>query len=73
MEMSFQIVPARTQEHFAAVTKLLKSYAASIDIDLTYQSFEEELASLPGRYSPPYGELLLASSPDGTPLGCIAV
>ena len=35
-------------------------------------SFEEELANLPGAYSPPRGRLLLAS--DGTqPAGCVAL
>jgi GNAT superfamily N-acetyltransferase len=35
-------------------------------------SFEQELASLPGKYSPPAGRLLLASC-DGEYAGCVAL
>jgi putative acetyltransferase len=35
-------------------------------------SFEQELASLPGKYSPPAGRLLLASC-DGEHAGCVAL
>ena len=35
-------------------------------------AFEEELASLPGEYVPPRGQLLLATL-DGAPAGCVAL
>jgi ribosomal protein S18 acetylase RimI-like enzyme len=35
-------------------------------------AFEDELATLPGRYVPPRGQLLLATV-DGTPAGCVAL
>src|SRR6266446_10679442 len=35
-------------------------------------AFEDELASLPGEYVPPRGQLLLAIL-DGTPAGCVAL
>jgi putative acetyltransferase len=36
------------------------------------EAFEQELASLPGKYIPPRGQLLLATL-DGEPAGCVAL
>ena len=57
----------------ASVAGLFRAYAASLDTDLSYQGFEAELAGLPGAYAPPTGALLMAVSPAGAPLGCVAV
>jgi len=69
----FVIAPARGAQDMAVVARLLAAYAASLPVDLGYQDFEGELAGLPGRYAPPRGAILLASSPDGAPLGCVAL
>lgn len=56
----------------AVVQALLREYAASLDVDLAYQHFEEEMGSLPGDYAWPLGVLLLAH--DGTSaVGCVGV
>lgn len=54
------------------VRQLFIEYARSLDIDLSFQDFETELKTLPGKYSPPDGVLLLASV-DGKGAGCIAL
>ncbi len=56
----------------AWVRRLFEEYAAWLDEDLCFQGFAEELATLPGKYAPPRGRLLLAGVPDDA-FGCIAL
>jgi ribosomal protein S18 acetylase RimI-like enzyme len=49
-----------TPELIAATREVFREYAHSLDIDLCFQNFEAELATLPGEYAPPAGQLLLA-------------
>lgn len=56
------------------IVALLREYEAGIGISLCFQSFEEELAGLPGDYAPPKGLMLLAREAEGQELlGCVAV
>ncbi len=69
----FAIQPARTPADLDAARVLFQAYASSLDIDLAYQGFTDELATLPGKYAPPAGDILLARDPDGKSVGCVAV
>jgi ribosomal protein S18 acetylase RimI-like enzyme len=67
---NFRIAPVRSAEDLAATVGLFRAYAASLDVDLSYQDFEAEMAAMPGKYAPPAGELLLARAGEGRPVGC---
>lgn len=56
-----------------AITQLFRAYAAALPINLNYQGFDGELASLPGKYAPPAGALLIARDANGAALGCVAM
>lgn len=54
------------------VRQLFIEYAQSLRVDLAFQDFKTELKTLPGKYGPPDGVLLLASV-DGKGAGCVAL
>ena len=56
----------------ALARMLFVEYAAWLKVDLCFQGFDRELATLPGAYAPPTGRLLLAGVP-GDAFGCIAL
>lgn len=70
--MAIEIRPAEVPRDVPVVRDLFREYANGLGIDLAFQDFEAELASLPGRYAPPRGRLLLAWR-DGEALGCVAL
>lgn len=66
------IVHAATPTDLEQARRLFREYETSLGVDLCFQGFEQELAELPGKYSPPSGRLLLAVD-DATPTGCVAL
>lgn len=72
-QVPYVIAAVRSTEDIREAIGLFASYASGLGVDLAYQGFADELASMPGKYTPPGGELLLARGTDGTPLGCVAL
>lgn len=56
-----QLITPESPEDWQETRLLLRDYAASLAVDLCFQGFEEELATLPGAYAPPGGLMLLAT------------
>ena len=67
-----QIVEIQGKEYLAEIGYLFQEYADSLEIDLDFQGFAEELASLPGEYASPDGCLLLALWQNQV-AGCVAL
>ncbi|KAK6437002.1 hypothetical protein LTR95_006810 [Oleoguttula sp. CCFEE 5521] len=71
---SFAIGHSTSSEDIAAVKNLFQAYTKWLNLDLTFQGFADELASLPGKYALPKGALLLARSTATTEaIGCVAL
>jgi ribosomal protein S18 acetylase RimI-like enzyme len=70
--VSVTIREATGDQDMATARRLFQDYAAWLGIDLGFQSFDEELATLPGPYAAPSGLILLAER-DGLAIGCVAL
>ena len=70
--MNAAIRDAVTREDLALARALFIEYAQWLKVDLCFQDFDRELATLPGAYDRPRGRLLLAGEP-GRAFGCIAL
>lgn len=68
----FDFRQAESEQQIAFIRELFLEYAQSLSFSLCFQSFDTELAGLPGDYAPPDGRLLLAIC-DGQAAGCVAL
>jgi len=71
-EKKITIFPVTTETEIKTTRELFVEYGQSLGFSLCFQSFDQEYASLPGKYAPPRGRLLLAEV-DGQPAGCVAL
>jgi len=67
-----EIVQAATPAQIEQARALFLEYGESLGFSLCFQSFDQELAGLPGDYAPPAGRLLLAEV-EAKPAGCVAL
>jgi ribosomal protein S18 acetylase RimI-like enzyme len=66
-----KLLQVQTGPDIDLARELFREYQRSLDIDLCFQDFERELATLPGEYAPPFGGLFLLY--EGRNLaGCVA-
>ena len=66
------LVEADGPDDLAAARRLFQAYADWLAVDLCFQGFAQELATLPGAYAPPAGRLLLAKV-GGDAIGCVGL
>ncbi|MBS1509269.1 MAG: GNAT family N-acetyltransferase [Bacteroidetes bacterium] len=67
-----EVILAKTAAEYAAAIQLFKEYAAWLNIDLSFQHFDEELANLKKMYNAEDGGILLCKEID-TYIACVAV
>jgi len=66
------LTQAESPAQIAQARELFLEYAESLGFSLCFQSFDQELAGLPGDYAPPDGRLLVAEYL-GRLAGCVAL
>jgi len=71
-DRQIDLLHATLPEHIEQARSLFLEYGDSLGFSLCFQSFDEEVKSLPGAYGPPHGVLLLARCGDHAS-GCIAL
>jgi putative acetyltransferase len=67
-----EIHPVQASDELDVVQTLFHEYWTSFGFTPCFQSFETEVANLPGDYAPPGGRLAIAFA-DGEAAGCIAL
>ena len=67
-----KIVEVTTGQAVEHARELFAEYAASLGFSLCFQNFDQEVAELPGKYTPPSGRLLLAREEEAV-AGCVAL
>ena len=67
-----RLTRAETDGQVGQARTLFEEYADATGVDLCFQNFGQELATLPGDYAPPSGRLLIAYEGE-EPAGCVAL
>jgi GNAT superfamily N-acetyltransferase len=66
------LLQATSAHQWDEARRLVREYAGSLNVDLSFQNFEEELAHFDSEYAPPQGAFILAEL-DGRYVACIGV
>jgi carbonic anhydrase len=72
MTINLRTLTANDTDALEQVRQYFRNYAGWLGVDLSYQNFDQEMASLPGAYAAPQGRLFFAEI-DGRPAGCVGV
>jgi carbonic anhydrase len=72
MTVTLRILTAGDTQALGHVRQFFRNYAGWLGVDLSFQKFDAEMASLPGAYASPDGRLFYAEN-NGRPAGCVGV
>lgn len=73
VQPTYEIILAQDNRDYEAGVTLFQEYANSLNIDLGFQNFEEELKKIHIQYREPTGGLLLIKAAAGHFVGCVAI
>lgn len=68
----YEILEVNTQDLINEIKLLFREYEKWLDVSLCFQGFEEEITTLPGKYSIPDGRLYIVKNEENYS-GCIAL
>ncbi len=71
-DRAIRLLQAATPHQWAEARRLVREYAAGLDVDLSFQNFEQELEHFIVEYAAPAGAFLLAEDA-GRYVACIGV
>jgi len=71
-DRSIRLLQATTPREWAEARRLVREYAATLDVDLSFQNFEQELEHFTSEYGAPSGAFILAADA-GQCVACIGV
>ncbi len=66
------VTPAQSEMDWREAHRLVVNYAGSLNLDLSFQKFEDELENLARVYGPPEGAFLMAED-QGQYVGCVGL
>jgi GNAT superfamily N-acetyltransferase len=69
---SIRLLQAATPHEWDEARRLVREYAASLNVDLSFQNFDAELQHFAAEYAPPRGAFILAED-TGQYLACIGL
>jgi GNAT superfamily N-acetyltransferase len=67
-----RVSPPRAAEDWRDARRLVEEYAATLNLDLSFQNFAHELEHLETEYAPPTGAFLIAGE-NGACVGCVGL
>ncbi len=70
--MAIHLVQPRSGDEWRAARHLIEEYAASLNLDLSFQNIAYELEHLASEYGPPAGAFFLAEE-NGSFFGCVGL
>jgi GNAT superfamily N-acetyltransferase len=70
--VTIRLAQPKSEQGWRQARQLIEEYAASLNLDLSFQNFAHELEHLTSEYAPPTGAFLLAEE-NGVHIGCVGL